>query len=73
MIVTKFGGTSMASADQIKKVRNIIEEDSERQIVVVSAPGKRTKDDIKITDLHYKLFMHLQYGVPYADIWDMIA
>ena len=48
MIVTKFGGTSMASADQFKKVRNIIEEDSERQIVVVSAPGKRTKDDIKI-------------------------
>ena len=73
MIVTKFGGTSMASADQFKKVRNIIEEDSERQIVVVSAPGKRTKDDIKITDLLYTLYMHLQYGVPYADIWDMIA
>lgn len=73
MIVTKFGGTSMASAEQFKKVRNIIEQNSERQIVVVSAPGKKTKDDIKITDLLYTLYMHLQYGVPYADIWDMIA
>ncbi len=62
----------MASAEQFKKVRSIIEGNPERQVVVVSAPGKKTKDDVKITDLLYTLYMHLQYGVPYADIWGMI-
>lgn len=51
MKVAKFGGSSLANAEQIKKVCNIIIEDSERQIVVVSAPGKRHCDDIKVTDL----------------------
>ncbi|MGN1095165.1 MAG: aspartate kinase [Eubacteriales bacterium] len=72
MIVTKFGGTSMACAEQFRKVKKIIDENPERQVVVVSAPGKRSKDDIKITDLLYTLYMHLQYGVPYEDIWNMI-
>lgn len=51
MKVAKFGGTSLASADQIRKVCNIVTSDPERKLVVVSAPGKRTKDDIKVTDL----------------------
>jgi len=51
MKVAKFGGTSLASADQIRKVCSIIVSDPERKIVVVSAPGKRCKDDIKVTDL----------------------
>jgi len=51
MKVVKFGGTSLATADQIKKVCNIVISDPERKIVVVSAPGKRYKDDIKVTDL----------------------
>ncbi len=51
MKVSKFGGTSLATAVQIKKVYEIIESDSARKIVVVSAPGKRFKDDIKVTDL----------------------
>ncbi len=51
MKVAKFGGTSLASAEQIKKVCDIVTADSERRLVVVSAPGKRTKDDIKVTDL----------------------
>lgn len=51
MKVAKFGGTSLASADQIKKVCSIVTSDPERRIVVVSAPGKRHKDDIKVTDL----------------------
>ncbi len=51
MKVTKFGGTSLASADQIKKVFNIVISDPERKIVVVSAPGKRFINDIKVTDL----------------------
>ena len=51
MKVAKFGGTSLADANQIKKVCDIILSDPERKIIVVSAPGKRTKDDIKVTDL----------------------
>jgi aspartate kinase len=51
MKVCKFGGTSVASAQQIKKVAAIIKADSSRKIVVVSAPGKRFKGDLKVTDL----------------------
>lgn len=51
MKVAKFGGTSVASAEQLTKVANIIQADKDRKIVVVSAPGKRFKDDIKTTDL----------------------
>lgn len=51
MKVIKFGGTSLASGSQIKKVFNIVVSDPKRKIVVVSAPGKRFKEDIKVTDL----------------------
>jgi aspartate kinase len=51
MKVIKFGGSSLASGEQLKKVFNIVLADSERRIVVVSAPGKRNSDDIKVTDL----------------------
>jgi len=51
MKVCKFGGTSLADATQIKKVCNIILSDKERRLVVVSAPGKRFDNDIKVTDL----------------------
>ena len=51
MKVSKFGGSSLADAAQIKKVCDIILSDPERRIIVVSAPGKRSDDDIKVTDL----------------------
>ena len=51
MKVAKFGGTSLANAEQIKKVCDIVISDPDRRLVVVSAPGKRFKDDIKVTDL----------------------
>ena len=51
MKITKFGGSSLANAFQIQKVCNIVLSDEERRVIVVSAPGKRTKDDIKVTDL----------------------
>ena len=51
MKVIKFGGSSLADAQQIKKVCSIILSDSERRLVVVSAPGKRFKTDDKVTDL----------------------
>ncbi|MBN2301247.1 MAG: aspartate kinase [Lentisphaerae bacterium] len=51
MKVCKFGGTSMADAAQVSKSCDIILSDSERRVVVVSAPGKRDKTDTKVTDL----------------------
>lgn len=56
MIVCKFGGSSVSNATQIKKVLNIINTSDERQIAVVSAPGKRYPDDIKVTDLLIQLY-----------------
>ncbi|MCL1901894.1 MAG: aspartate kinase, partial [Firmicutes bacterium] len=49
--VCKFGGTSMADADNIRKAAEIVKSDLDRRYVVVSAPGKRNKSDEKITDL----------------------
>ena len=57
--VCKFGGTSMADASALKKVKNIIESDESRRFVVVSAPGKRNKEDIKITDTLYACYRDL--------------
>jgi aspartate kinase len=51
MKVCKFGGSSVADAGQIAKICDIVAADPERKIVVVSAPGKRHSDDIKVTDL----------------------
>lgn len=70
--VLKFGGSSMADAHQLSKVRSIVEADPSRRVVVVSAAGKRFKDDHKITDLLYLCHAHLQYGVSCDGIFDMI-
>jgi len=50
IIVSKFGGSSVANAGQIKKVGNIVQNDPGRKVVVVSAPGKDSSDSEKITD-----------------------
>lgn len=50
-IVCKFGGTSLASADRMQRIRRIIEENPDRRYIIVSAPGKRNDADQKITDL----------------------
>jgi aspartate kinase len=51
MKVCKFGGTSLANAEQIRKVCDIVLADPDRRLMVVSAPGKRNKEDTKVTDL----------------------
>ena len=71
--VLKFGGSSMADAHQLEKVRSIVEADPARRVVVVSAAGKRDKNDHKITDLLYLCHAHLQYGVSCDAIFQMIA
>ena len=54
--VAKFGGSSLASASQFSKVKKIIQAKEDREIIVVSAPGKRSKDDQKVTDLLEKYY-----------------
>ena len=66
--VAKFGGSSVAGAEQFKKVRSIVESDPDIKVVVVSAAGKRSSDDHKLTDLLYLCHAHLRYGVPCDDI-----
>ena len=51
MKICKFGGSSLADAGQVRKICSIVTADADRRIIVVSAPGKRFKDDIKVTDL----------------------
>lgn len=54
--VVKFGGSSLASAEQFEKVGEIIRSDESRRYVVPSAPGKRYSDDIKVTDMLYDCY-----------------
>ncbi len=70
--VVKFGGSSVASAEQFKKVKSIIESDSKRRIVVVSALGKRFSNDSKITDMLYLLSYHIKYNVDSSAIFSQI-
>ncbi|MBQ9392693.1 MAG: aspartate kinase, partial [Oscillospiraceae bacterium] len=71
--VLKFGGSSMADATQFAKVRSIVEAEESRQVVVVSAAGKRFGGDHKLTDLLYLCHAHLQYGVSCDGVWQMIT
>ncbi len=65
MKVVKFGGTSVADAKQILKIVNIVTSDSDRRIVVVSAPGKRHGKDTKVTDLLIALAGSVLAGRPF--------
>ena len=71
-IVCKFGGSSLASADQFRKVRAIVEADSRRSIIVPSAPGKRSSRDAKITDLlylcHHAASVDADFSGPFSQI-----
>ena len=60
--VVKFGGSSLASAEQFRKVGKIIEADSDRRYVVPSAPGKRFAEDIKVTDMLYDCYQAAAKG-----------
>lgn len=60
--VVKFGGSSLASAEQFKKVGNIIRAEKERKYVVPSAPGKRNSKDTKVTDMLYGCYALAEAG-----------
>lgn len=65
--VVKFGGSSLASAEQFKKVAEIIRADKRRRYVVPSAPGKRFSDDMKVTDMLYECYAVAVEGKPFSD------
>lgn len=60
--VVKFGGSSLASAEQFQKVGNIIRADKDRRYVVPSAPGKRFSEDTKVTDMLYDCYRTAECG-----------
>jgi len=70
--VAKFGGSSLSSSTQLKKVSKIIKNDSDIGAVVVSAPGKRFEEDIKVTDLLIALHANKITGLPYNEALDAI-
>lgn len=64
--VVKFGGSSLASAEQFQKVGAIIRSDKERRFVVPSAPGKRSSDDTKVTDMLYACYAQADQGEDFS-------
>lgn len=71
--VAKFGGSSVADALQIEKIKNIVEKDGDIKYVVVSAPGKRFSEDSKVTDLLYLCKTHIEHRIPYEQIFHVIC
>ncbi|WP_100010711.1 aspartate kinase [Lentibacillus sediminis] len=72
MKVAKFGGSSVADAHQLRKVAEIIRQDPERKFIVVSAPGKRSTTDFKITDKLIQLANAQENGKPTEEIVNTI-
>ena len=71
--VCKFGGTSLADAAQFRKVQAIVQADPQRRYVVPSAPGKRDKQDPKVTDLLYLCQTHVVQGVRFDDVFALLS
>ena len=70
--VIKFGGSSVADADQLRKIKAIVEADPERRYVVVSAPGKRHKNDNKVTDMLIMLNAQAEGNMPYDQLFGAV-
>ncbi len=70
--VVKFGGSSLADANQFRKVASIIRSDAKRRFVVASAPGKRFSEDIKITDMLYSCYEKAVKGDDFGRAFEAI-
>ena len=70
--VVKFGGSSLADANQFRKVMKIINAENDRKYVIPSAPGKRSKDDIKVTDLLYRCYEKAAKGENIDEMFSII-
>ena len=66
--VAKFGGSSLADAGQFKKVADIVKADDKRKFIVASAPGKREKHDIKVTDMLYECYDKAVNDEPFEEL-----
>jgi len=73
IVTVKFGGSSLADADQFRKALDIIRQDKSRRYVVPSAPGKRFKEDSKITDLLYACYEKAAHGEDIEEFFEQIA
>ena len=71
--VVKFGGSSLASAEQFRKVGEIIRSDKSRRYVVPSAPGKRYDGDTKVTDLLYQCYELAEQEKDFSEVLEQIA
>ena len=70
--VAKFGGSSLADAAQFRKVKDILLADPSRRYAVPSAPGKRFKDDTKVTDLLYQCYRQVEKGDDMQEVFSLI-
>ena len=71
--VCKFGGSSVADADQFRKVKAIVEADPTRRYIVPSAPGTCSAGDKKVTDLLYLCHANAAQGVPFDEAFNLVA
>lgn len=71
--VLKFGGSSLADAEQFKKVKNIVMADEKRLFVIPSAPGKRFSGDTKVTDMLYECYNVAESGGNVDEIFSKVC
>ena len=69
----KFGGSSLADPPKFRKVKAIVEADPQRRYIVPSAPGRRHRQDQKITDLLYLCHDHARKGIAFEEVFKLIA
>ena len=73
MKVVKFGGSSLADANQFRRVASIVKADPARRYVVASAPGKRFSDDVKVTDMLYNCYEMVRNGKDIGEYYQQIC
>src|SRR5687767_8721636 len=71
--VAKFGGSSVADAAQWRRVSSILQEDADRRVIVVSAPGRRARGDTKVTDLLYECHARSRRKDSFEQVFSAIA
>ena len=72
VIVAKFGGSSLADSQQFMKVKKIIESDPKRKYIIPSAPGKRNKNDHKVTDLLYMCQQLAAHNLNFDEVYNIV-
>lgn len=73
VVVAKFGGSSLADAEHFRSVKEIVLEDPARRYVVPSAPGKRSSDDHKVTDLLLMCHQLAQHNIDPGEVYQLVV